>query len=78
MPPRDMPDRKDANGWDKQALFVRKELERLSNGQDCIVQKINDLRVQVAMLKVKSGVWGAMGACIPVAILLIIQLMNGG
>lgn len=64
------------NGWAEHSIYVRKELTRLSDGQDCIVQKINDLRVQVAMLKVKSGVWGAAGAMIPIAVLLFLQYVK--
>ncbi len=67
---------KENNGWAEHSIYVRKELTRLSDGQDCIVQKINDLRVQVAMLKVKSGVWGAVGAMIPIAVLLILQYVK--
>lgn len=67
MPPQN------TDGWDKQALYVRKELERLSKGQDMIFRKMNEINVQIAMLKVKSGVWGAMGACIPIGLLLIAQ-----
>ena len=71
MPPRDIP------GWDQQALYVREELKRLSKGQDLIFQKMNEINVQIAMLKVKSGVWGAMGACIPIGILLVAQWVKG-
>lgn len=68
------PDKKD--GWDEWSVHVRAELERMSKGQECIMQKINDLRIQVAMLKVKSGVWGAVGAMIPIALLLLIQYVK--
>lgn len=61
------------NGWNEQALFVREELKRLSKGQELIFKKMNDINVQIAMLKVKSGIWGAMGACIPIALLLLIE-----
>ena len=64
------------DGWAEHSMYVRKELTRLSDGQDCIVQKINDLRIQVAMLKVKSGVWGAAGAMIPIALLLLLQYVK--
>ncbi len=66
----------DNNGWAEHSMYVRKELTRLSDGQDCIVQKINDLRIQVAMLKVKSGVWGAAGAMIPIVLLLVMQYLK--
>lgn len=68
---------KTGNGWDQQALYVRKELERLSKGQDLIFKKMNDITVQIAMLKVKSGVWGLVGACIPISLLLLIEWARG-
>lgn len=71
MPPRDIP------GWNQQALYVREELKRLSKGQDLIFRKMNEINVQIAMLKVKSGIWGAMGACVPIALLLLIEWAKG-
>jgi len=65
------------NGWDEWRNLVLRDLKTLS-------QKIEDLRreqgsilQQLAELKVKSGVWGAVGACVPIALLLVVQWLKG-
>ncbi len=73
MPPRDT---EGVNGWSKEGLYVRKELERLSKGQESLFRKLNEINVQIAMLKVKSGIWGAVGAMIPIAALLLLQYVK--
>lgn len=42
---------------------------------DVLVQ-IKNIEIQVATLNVKSGVWGAMGGAIPVAIGLLVWLLT--
>ncbi len=43
-----------------------RELDRINDKLDDIPR----LREEIATLKVKSGLWGAVGACIPVIIML--------
>jgi len=54
------------NGWNEYAKLVLADIKRLGERQQAMEEKINRILVQVAMLKVKSGVWGAVGAAIPV------------
>jgi hypothetical protein len=61
------------NGWDQWQKHVLAELARQ---QDCLVRIERwqrKMALDVAMLKVKSGIWGAMGGLIPLAVLLAIQ-----
>lgn len=75
------------NGWREWSKHVLKELERLNdcyiavdNSLDNKIEKvnksINGLRVDIARLKVKSGIWGAIGAAIPILITLAIMAIR--
>ena len=62
-----------SNGWStdrKVVLYQLKELESDSKEHGKTLMRI---REDIAMLKVKSGVWGLLGGSIPVAILLILE-----
>jgi len=62
-----------SNGWSsdrKVVLYQLKELQDDSKDHGSILTLI---REDIAMLKVKSGVWGLLGGSIPVAILLIME-----
>jgi hypothetical protein len=37
--------------------------------------ELQRIRVEIAMLQVKSGVWGLVGGCIPVLITAMIYIM---
>ena len=37
---------------------------------------ITDMKVDIAMLQVKAGVWGLIGGCIPVAIYVILSAIK--
>lgn len=64
------------NGWNEWSKHVLAELERLNGCYDTISDSVNKIHVEIAMLKVKSGIWGAIGGFIPVCILLIFYLLN--
>jgi len=68
----------DGNGWSKWGQHVLKELERQDKCIGELTEKINNLIVENALLKLKSGVWGAIGAAIPILIAIIIWLLTGG
>ena len=69
------------NDWKEWSKFVLAELQRLSNQSettntsiDKLVTKLGEVRIEVGMLKVKSGIWGLCGGLIPVAILILAQI----
>lgn len=64
-----------SNGWAEHSMYVRKELSRLSEGQVLLFEKMSEIRSQIAALRVKSGVWGAAGAMIPIGVLLVLQFL---
>lgn len=59
------------DGWDVWSKHVLKELERLNECYEGIAGEITQVRVEIATLKVKSGIWGLVGGAIPVAIGMI-------
>jgi len=65
------------DGWPEWSRFVLKELERLNSCQADIYKKINHISVDIAMLKVKSGIWGSIGALIPIIVFIIYQIFKG-
>lgn len=77
------------NGWNEWSKHVLAELERLNVCYEQLNEKfdkkigevydrINQLHTEVAMLKVKSGIWGLLAGAIPVAIALIIYYLRQG
>jgi hypothetical protein len=69
------------NGWDQYQLLVLEKLAKLEENDKCIDKKVGDLRVDVAQLKVKAGLFGALagflGAATPIIIGLAIALLKG-
>lgn len=76
-----------SNGWGKWAIFVLKELERLNDTQEKMGKDISTLRSDLAVLntsiatlqtelRLKSGVWGAIGGLIPVCVILGVWLVQ--
>jgi len=74
------------DGWDQWAIFVLKELERLNIHYEALrtvideihielIKDIGQVHTEIAMLKVKAGLWGAVGAAVPVLLMLAIQIM---
>jgi len=80
-----MPDTTTTNGWNEYAKHVLKELERHSAWQDRMDEKFAahqrdmalqhaSLQTEIAMLKVKAGVWGAVAGAIPAAVVAFYAL----
>lgn len=74
------------DGWNEWRQFVLNELKRLNDcheksnqrtdhNQSVIFKEIKKIAVEIGMLKVKSGVWGAIGASVPLLIFTAIQFL---
>jgi hypothetical protein len=71
--------------WQQWSKFVLAEMKRLHEQIESLDRKIDglkdeqisQLKVEIAMLKVKSGVWGLIGGLIPVAVILIVEFTKG-
>ena len=64
------------NGWSQYEKLVMAELKRLNEAVECVTTEVVSIRVEIAMLKVKAGMWGAVGACIPIIMLLAIEFLK--
>lgn len=64
------------NGWNEWSKHVLAELERLNECYNGVNSQLQKIHVEIAMLKVKSGMWGAIGGCIPLLIMVIMYLAS--
>jgi hypothetical protein len=64
------------NGWSEYEKLVLNELERHNNLIEGIRKDVSDIRSEIAMLKVKSGLWGMLGATIPLAMAIGLKLIQ--
>lgn len=64
------------NDWKYQESLVLATLKRLEKNDIEIFNRLNKIDVGIATLKVKSGIWGLIGACIPVALGLIVAFLK--
>ena len=66
--------------WKEWSRHVLAELKRLSDKSDQLDRKLDDrltqLAVEIAKLKVKASVWGMLGGALPVLIGLLVWLLE--
>ena len=51
-------------------------LQRLDCLEAKVVKGLRDTSVEIAILKTKAGIWGAVGGVIPVAIIIVLWLIK--
>ena len=66
----------EGDGWTEYRRLVLAELERLNDSLVQLEINTRQMREEVVMLKVKCGLWGALGAAIPATIGVIIILFR--
>lgn len=65
----------DHSGWEKLSHHVISELKRLNDGQKEIVKAQQKTNIEIATLKAKSSIWGAIsGAVFSVIVAIVIRL----
>ena len=64
------------DNWEVWGKHVLMELKSLHEGMEDIKKELARINIDLATLKVKSGVWGALGALIPITIGLVIWLIT--
>ena len=70
------PDLLNSNGWSEWGKHVLKELERLNDCYEEQQKVMQQIQVEIAMLKVKSSVWGGIAGLIPSSALLIYYMIK--
>ena len=61
----------DDNGWSKYEKMVIEKLEDHDDKFNGIEDKLTQIQVDIATLKVKAGVWGGIGGLIPAIIAIV-------
>ena len=56
------------NGWDEYQLLVLDRLNSHTEQLKIISSRMEDMRVEIALLKVRSSIWGAVAGAITVAL----------
>ena len=75
----------EGNGWNRYELLVLQRLDGLSTEikevkaelHNMQTEEIGKLKIEIAMLKVKAGAWGAVSGAIPAAVIAIYFLVGG-
>jgi hypothetical protein len=60
------------NGWDQWSRHVLAKLDKLDENYCRLDKRLQDIRIEVATLKVKASVWGALAGLVPAAIVVIL------
>ena len=61
----------DDNGWSKYEKMVIEKLDDQDDKYNGIENKLTQIQVDIATLKVKAGVWGGIGGLIPAVIAIV-------
>ena len=64
-----------ANGWQEWSHHVLIQLEALDSDIKTLSDRVVAVRLEVARLQVKAGVWGALAGLIPSVIMLTVALI---
>lgn len=64
------------NGWQEYQRLVLHELTSLRKDLSDLESGQGDIKVELGMLKVKSGLWGLLGGFVPVAIAVIMRFIG--
>lgn len=64
------------NGWEEWGKYVLKELERQNDCNAFLTEAVNSIKVDLAMLKLKSGIWGFLAGTVPPTGLLLYFLIK--
>lgn len=61
--------------WDEYRRLVVHQLDDLVLKEDLQDKAINNLEIELKLLKVKSGFWGFLAGCVPTLIVVIMYLV---
>ena len=61
------------NGWTEWSKYVLKTLESQAEEIKAVNKILQQIKVDIAMLQVKSGAWGAIGALLVVVLAKVVK-----
>lgn len=67
---------KGGNGWQEYQRLVLHELKAHTDAIDALEQRNNKQDIQISVLQVKAGLWGALGGFVPAAIFLVLKFIG--
>ncbi len=67
---------KGGNGWQEYQRLVLHELKAHTDSLSEFSKELNSVKIEIGMLKVKSGLWGLMGGFVPVAVAVILRFIG--
>tara|TARA_R110000744_G_scaffold295839_2_gene405867 strand:+ start:1033 stop:1245 length:213 start_codon:yes stop_codon:yes gene_type:complete len=68
--------RDEMGSWERDQRLVLSELKRNTDRIELLRTDIGGLKIEIAMLKVKSGLWGIAAGSIPVIIALSLKSLG--
>ena len=68
----------EGNRWNEYEKLVLDKLDTLEAGQKETRDGMASLRTDMAVLKTKAGLWGALAGAVPAGILLALHFFTGG
>ena len=72
-----MVDRSDSDSWKEWENHVLAELVDLKKGNYHILEKLSRLEIEIAVLKIKAGVWGSLAGLSAALVAIIIRYVFG-
>jgi hypothetical protein len=76
--PEPIVESKKLNGWTEWSKYVLKELERLAKCFEDIDKKLDLYIVELTVIKVKAGLWGALSGSVATLIGILIWYFTKG
>ena len=66
----------ESDGWQQWSKHVLIELKRLNHDLEKMNTTLGEVKLEIAMLKVKAGMWGAFAGMIPAIIAIGVQILT--
>lgn len=76
LPQQDAMSENDPGSWTEWAAHVLRELKRLDGSIERLEELLTQIRINQAQLQVKSGIWGALGASVPILISMAVYALT--
>lgn len=68
----------DDGGWNEWSRHVLAEIERLSENQAVMNEKLSEFHADIKVLYIKAGLVGLLGGAIPAAVAVILMFLSTG
>ena len=68
----------ETGGWSAYEKLVLEKLDDLETRVEVLDEKLTLVRIDVAQLKVKAGIWGAAAGMVPAMVTGLAVLIGGG